>query len=100
MDDKLFDIDDITNNKSHVENCREFYSHISSLQRFGNYFNEKLSKRLFGNDEGTKLWRCFVYSCNRDVFKFYLSYLTSEQMFVLSQNVIECENKMRMISKL
>lgn len=100
MDDKLFDIADIFDNKSRVESCKKFYSYISSLQRFSNYFNEKLSKRLFGNDEGIKLWRCFVYSCNRDMFKFYLSYLTSEQRFILSQNVIECESKMRVISKL
>lgn len=86
---KLITIEEIRNNKELTENCRTLYANIHSLKEFGNYCNDNVFVYLFGNDEGHRLWMCFVEDANRNIYKLFFEYLNNEQKFILTANILE-----------
>lgn len=90
-------IEHILNNDKLTEDCRTFYENIHSLKEFSNYCNINVFVYLFGNDEGHRLWLCFVEVTNRNIYKLFFEYLSDAQMFILAANVLENKN-LRMAS--
>lgn len=89
--------EDIIEHGNLMDDCRSFYANIKKLKEFGNYCTINTFRYLFGKD-AEHLWRCFVIDCNRDIYKLFLEYLTSEQLTVLVGNIID-NDKLKMISK-
>lgn len=85
---KSLTLEDIHNNSQLMQDGRTFYSNIYHLKEFGNYCNCNVFVYLFGNDEGTRLWGCFVESTHRNIYKLFFEYLDNEQMFVLAANIL------------
>lgn len=86
---KSITYNDIRNNRDLTKDCRTFYANIHSLKEFGNYCNCNVFVYLFGNDEGSRLWMCFVEDAHRNIYKLFFEYLNNEQKFVLSANVLD-----------
>lgn len=96
----FWDIDDVLADSSQKERCRMFFMNIKKLYIFGTYCTEQLMIKLFGEEEGRELWHCFVVDCERDVMKWYLEYMNSEQLYVLSANILSKEDKMKVAAYL
>lgn len=86
--DKYLTIENIKNNDNLIQECQAFYSNIDSLKSFGNYCNLKSFIYLFGDDEGARLWRCFVIDAKRNIYDLLLTYLDNEQKFIMIANII------------
>ena len=92
---KSLTIDDIRKDNDLKECCGSFYRSIISLIDFGNYCNLNSFVYLFGDNEGERLWHCFVIDANRNIFDLFFQYLNNEQMFILAANIIR-NNDLRM----
>lgn len=88
MINKAITLDDIRNDEELAKDGRTFYSNVKSLKSFGDYCNIKSFIYLFGNDEGERLWHCFVVDAKRNIYNLFFQYLNNEQMFVLAVNII------------
>lgn len=86
---KLITYNDICNNKELAKDCRIFYANIHSIKEFGDYCNCNVFAYLFGNDEGHRLWVCFVEDVRRDIYKLLFEYLNNEQKFILVANILD-----------
>lgn len=95
---ELITINDILNNDSLIESSRNFYSNIKRLSLFGMYCSVNTFISLFDFDEGVRLWNCFINDCDRDIFKFYTSYIDNKQAFIITCNIIEREEELRYCS--
>lgn len=80
--------DDIESDRILDQECRDFYSHIKSLKVFGDYCNIRTFIALFGQEEGERLWDCYVLDANRNIYNLFFQYLNNEQMFVMAANII------------
>lgn len=79
---------DIEDDMVLVQECRDFYGHIKSLKVFGDYCNINTFIALFGNEEGERLWNCYVLDANRNIYNLFFQYLNNEQLFVLIANIM------------
>lgn len=86
---KSIAFEEIRNNSQLTKDCRTFYANLHSLKEFGDYCNCNMFVYLFGNDEGHRLWMCFVEDVHRNIYKLFFEYLDNEQKFVLAANVLE-----------
>lgn len=96
----FWDIEDVLADSSQKDRCRMFFMNIKKLYIFGTYCTEQLLVKLFGEKEGKRLWHCFVEDCGRNVMKWYLEYMSSEQLYVLSSNIISKEDKLKVAAYL
>lgn len=95
---EVLSIEEVKSNRRIIGECRDFYGIINSLNKFGSYCNTEVFKFLFGEEEGVRLWELFVYSCDRNIMKFYTeNYMNNDQLLYLSYNIIENEEYMRMV---
>lgn len=85
----MIDFYDIEDNEILIRECKDFYSHIKQLKVFGDYCNMNTFIALFGNEEGRRLWSCYVLDANRNIYKLFFEYLNNEQTFVLVANILE-----------
>lgn len=81
--------EDISADRVLIGDCRIFYSNIYSLKDFSDYSNCQVFVYLFGEDEGERLWMCFVEDAHRDIYKLLFEYLNNEQQFVLIANILK-----------
>lgn len=86
--EEAISFDDISGDRVLIGDCRTFYSNIHSLKEFGDYSNCQVFVYLFGEDEGERLWMCFVQDAHRDIYKLLFEYLNNEQQFVLIANIL------------
>ena len=86
---KSITLEEIRNNRELGNNCRTLYANIHSLREFGNYCNCNVFVYLFGNDEGKRLWMCFVEDVHRNIYKLFFEYLNNEQKFILAANILD-----------
>lgn len=86
---KLIELKSIINNDKLMDDCRDFYANIHSLKEFGYYCNLNVFVYLFGQDEGSRLWTCFVQDTKRDIYKMFFEYLNNDQMLIMAANILE-----------
>lgn len=84
----MIDFYDIECDKILVRECRDFYGHIKQLKVFGDYCNMNTFIALFGNEEGERLWNCYVLDVNRNIYDLLFKHMNNEQQFVLIANII------------
>lgn len=85
-------IDDLCNDESLIKDCQAFYAPIAKLEDFGNWSNENTFKFLFGPEEGSRLWRCFVIDAKRNIYRLFFDFLIEEQQFIMAANILRIEN--------
>lgn len=86
---KSIAFEEIHGNSQLTKDCRTLYANIHSLKEFGNYCNCNVFVYLFGNDEGHRLWMCFVENAQRNIYKLFFEYLDNEQKFILAANILD-----------
>ena len=90
-------VEEIIENDKLAYECRDFYEHIHLMKEFGNYCTVKTFVYLFGEEEGNRLWLCFVEDAGRNIYKLFFEYLNYEQMFVIVANILK-NRDLRMVS--
>ena len=71
---------------------RTFFRNVKLLKEFGDYCNLNCFIYLFGEDEGKRLWHCYVVDTKRDIYNFFFTYLSNSQVTVLVANILDNED--------
>lgn len=97
--EKALDFEEIKRNDELRMRCQDFYEHVYLVKRFGDHCDPDTFTYLFGEEEGKRLWHCFVMDAKRDMYNLYLTYLTSKQKFILTANILDNKDLRELINR-